>query len=152
MLVLGNPPLSNSWGFNNMRNALIAAVVAVLVGAGSAMATSRINGSAIRPHSIPLNRLKGSLPTGFTKVFRSTSGEVTVKAGQYASAAAPCPFGTPIGGGFGEAANDGKAVQISGLTSGPFYKPGGSSTWVVTVQNTSSAPLTIEAYAVCAKR
>jgi hypothetical protein len=134
-----------------MKSALIAAVVAVLVGSGSAMATNWINGSAIRPHSIPLNRLKGNLPTGFTKVFERTSKPVTVKPGQYASAAAPCPFATPIAGGFGYAANDGKAVQISGLTSGPGYHRGGSSTWVVTVQNTSSASMTIEAYAVCLK-
>lgn len=134
-----------------MKNALIAAVVAALVGSGSAMATSRIDGSAIRPHSIPLNRLKGSLPTGFTKLFERTSGPVTVQPGQDASAAAPCPFATPIAGGFGEATSNGKPVQVSGLTSGPNYEPGGSSTWGVTVHNTSSAPLTIEAYAVCLK-
>jgi hypothetical protein len=135
-----------------MRNALIAAIVAALVGSGSAMATNRIDGSAIRPHSIPLNRLKGNLPTGFSKVAEVHSAPVTVQAGQYASAAAPCPAGSKaIGGGFGDAAQDGDTVQIAGLTSAPFYEPGGSSLWVVTVGNTSSAPLTIEAYAVCAR-
>jgi hypothetical protein len=47
-----------------MKTILVAAFVALLVGSSSAEATSWINGHSIKPHSIPLNRLHGSLPRG----------------------------------------------------------------------------------------
>jgi hypothetical protein len=47
-----------------MKSAVIAAVVAALVSGGGAYAAVKINGHAIRPHSIPLNRLVGKLPAG----------------------------------------------------------------------------------------
>jgi hypothetical protein len=47
-----------------MRSAIIAAIVAALVSSGGTYAAVRINGRAIRPHSIPLNRLAAKLPAG----------------------------------------------------------------------------------------
>jgi hypothetical protein len=47
-----------------MKNAIIAAIVAALVSGGGTYAATRIDGHAIKPHSMPLNRLAGKLPRG----------------------------------------------------------------------------------------
>jgi hypothetical protein len=49
-----------------VKSAIIAAVVAALVASGSTYAATRISGSAIKPHSIPANRLTPKAVQAFT--------------------------------------------------------------------------------------
>lgn len=84
-----------------MKAALIAAVVAALVGAGASSAAGRwLNGRTIRPHSIPLNRLAQKPPVGISKTQIVDGATVSIAAGGSGSAEADCPNGwTLLGGG-----------------------------------------------------
>ena len=84
-----------------MKSALIAAIVAALVAAGSSSAASHwLNGRTIRRHSIPLDRLVHQPPAGISKTKVVDGATVTIAAGGSGVAEADCPNGwTLLGGG-----------------------------------------------------
>jgi hypothetical protein len=159
-----------------MKAAIIAALTAAIVSAGTATAAARwINGSQIRPRSIPLNRLvhtpRGTRgvagaegpqgPQGIqgpqgvqgragafdpSRVAYADSGQVSVAPSATGSATAPCSVGTKaVGGGFIIA--HGVETGIDAHGSAPV--PDGSG-WRVVVVNDSASTAYIEAFAVCA--
>lgn len=123
-----------------MRNTITAAVVAALVAAGaSSAATSMISGHAIRPHSIPLNRL-ARLPHLQTQ---QVDAEATVAAGAaWTTATATCPKGWRLTGGGGEtdegilyssdAANTGQAWTVAADNTGQPTSGGLTATAICT--------------------
>ena len=117
-----------------MRSALIAAIVAAIVAAGGASAASMISGRAIRPGSLPLNRLKIVRVAG-------TKTSVAPNGGS-GSAVAVCPAGfAAIGGGGGS--------DYADLESS---KPIGSNEWGATFYNYDvSLVATAQAFVICAK-
>jgi hypothetical protein len=152
-----------------MKSAIIAAVVAATVAAGTAGATTWISGRSIRPHSIPLNRLHGTLPKGpqgpagpqgqqgtqgaqgapglvdLSKLSLVDSGAVTVVSGTTNTAVASCPSGDKVTGG-GFIIVHGNDDGLDAYASGPNSA---LTVWSTTVANSSSFNASIRAYAVC---
>lgn len=129
-----------------MKNAVVAALVAALVGSGSAVAASQINGHSIRPHSIPLNRLASTPARPPLRIDYSTGQEYVVQPGSTGFGLAPCPRGQmAVSGGFAVVAEV-NANQIVGLTSEPMAADSG---WAAGFQNTGTTPTTVIAYALC---
>jgi hypothetical protein len=129
-----------------MRNAIVAAVVATLVGGSSAVAASQISGRSIRPHSIPLNRLVHMPAAAPLLATRVTGEEYVVQPGDTGYGIAQCPRGqAAISGGFAIVAEV-NANQVVGLTSEPMAAQAG---WVAGFQDTGTTPATVVAYALC---
>ena len=83
----------------------------------------------------------GAKPPGYTR----RSASMTVAAGQQASLTATCPVGTSVIGG---------GMVVSPLASGALPEASipdsAGKSWAVTLDNTTTQPDTLTAYAICA--
>ena len=131
-----------------MRSAVIAAIVAALVGGGgTAVASSWLNGRHIRPHTIPLNRLTRMPASTLSNVSRVTGDEYVVQPGTTGFALADCPKGElAISGGFAVIAEL-NPLQVVGLVSEPKVDLSG---WVSGFEDHGTTPATVQAFALCA--
>jgi hypothetical protein len=124
-----------------MKSAIIAAIVAALVSSGGTYAAVQVNGHSIRPHSIPLNRLAGSLLT------RASTGYVDIPAGQAGAATATCPSGSQaFAGGFRINPGVNYTGQLVPLASWPTLNETG---WTFSLWNRSNSLARIQTYATC---
>lgn len=133
-----------------MKAALIAAIVAAFVASGSTYAATQISGRAIKPHSIPANRLTTKAVKAFTAQaatvqpprilaaavnstldYEQTTTELNGQNGEQFTA--PCPTGdVAVGGGYQTTAN----VATASVTQNAL-DPSGSG-WNVTVASYSA--------------
>lgn len=131
-----------------MRNALVAAIVAAVISAGSAgAAVGLISGAKIKPHSIASSKLTkkalaelgGSFDAASLK--RVTGPTTTIAPSTSGSASVACPSGyIAIGGG-----------GSSDLADLDASQPSGSNAWQVTFYNYATDSASANAVAICAK-
>lgn len=118
-----------------MRNAIIAALVAALVSSGATLAATRISGSAIRPHSIPTNRLTRAAMNTLTAGPAITSTVSAAAVTGLQTVTASCPAGEVVtGGGYLNTTPD-QPFQLEG--DGPTADGTG---WRIVVQPQNSGP------------
>jgi hypothetical protein len=131
-----------------VRSAVVAALVAALVGSGgAAVASSWLDGRQIRPHTIPLNRLTRMPASTLSNVSRVSGEEYVVQPGTTGFALADCPKGElAISGGFAVIAEL-NPLQVVGLVSEPKVDLSG---WVSGFEDHGTTPATVQAFAVCA--
>lgn len=145
-----------------MKNVLTAAIVAALVaGPAGAVAATQLNGRAIKPHSIPANRLNRKAVQAFTAATAPAPRALAAAVSStidYEQTTSPvvasdavstsCPTGdVAISGGYGWVRGDGQIASSWRLDNGTGWRVQiGASTGA---PNDGGGPAQITVYVTC---